>query len=473
MQGNVLGQAGGRIKINAIIEEYKVASGENVRTGDFVQYINEASNQQKQLSNSTDSGSCIQAVKISDNKVLILHSRDGNITNKTHYYYLYGIVCQIEGDTIITGIDTQICSTQTSAYSSSIVLLDNEKVFIAHSYTSWKLYGTVCTINGTSISAGKNTSINSSEYTAATITALKLSENKVVILHGTGGILSESSLTATICTIDGTTITKNSSTKLGETNTGDKISAIALKDNKVFIAHSYSISHYLHYTICEINNNEITVIASSSLSNLALSGYYQISITLLTDTKIVVVYGNNQKHLYGLICDINTDITELITGVDTRLSTELNTGIYQPAVKINNDEVSITHYLGKNYLLYNTICKIKGMEIIVENSIQLLDTSLLSGYGISAILLDNNYICISYGYNANNTNYPNLYLLCTSIKYGVQIIKSPLEEVLGVAKTKGREGQIVQVYIPKLSEYICTENENRIITENGEEIRNE
>ena len=69
MQGNVLGQAGGRIKINAIIEEYKVASGENVRTGDFVQYINEASNQQKQLSNSTDSGSCIQAVKISDNKV--------------------------------------------------------------------------------------------------------------------------------------------------------------------------------------------------------------------------------------------------------------------------------------------------------------------------------------------------------------------------------------------------------------------
>lgn len=40
MQGNVLGQLGGGIKINGIIEEYKVASGENVRVGEFVKYIN-------------------------------------------------------------------------------------------------------------------------------------------------------------------------------------------------------------------------------------------------------------------------------------------------------------------------------------------------------------------------------------------------------------------------------------------------
>lgn len=40
MQGNILGQTGGGLKINGIIEEYKVISGGNVRVGDFVKYIN-------------------------------------------------------------------------------------------------------------------------------------------------------------------------------------------------------------------------------------------------------------------------------------------------------------------------------------------------------------------------------------------------------------------------------------------------
>lgn len=39
MQGNVLGQAGANLKINGIIEEYKVASGGNIRGGDFVKFI--------------------------------------------------------------------------------------------------------------------------------------------------------------------------------------------------------------------------------------------------------------------------------------------------------------------------------------------------------------------------------------------------------------------------------------------------
>lgn len=40
MQGNILGQTGGGLKINGIIEEYKVASGGNVRAGDFVKFVN-------------------------------------------------------------------------------------------------------------------------------------------------------------------------------------------------------------------------------------------------------------------------------------------------------------------------------------------------------------------------------------------------------------------------------------------------
>lgn len=40
MQGNVLGQTSGGLKINGIIEEYKVASGGNIRAGDFVKFIN-------------------------------------------------------------------------------------------------------------------------------------------------------------------------------------------------------------------------------------------------------------------------------------------------------------------------------------------------------------------------------------------------------------------------------------------------
>lgn len=52
-------------------------------------------------------------------------------------------------------------------------------------------------------------------------------------------------------------------------------------------------------------------------------------------------------------------------------------------------------------------------------------------------------------------------------------LKNKEEEILGIAKTKGTEGQTVKVYVPKLAEYISTEEGNRIISEEGEEIRNE
>ena len=537
MQGNVLGQAGGGLKINGIIQEYKVASGGKIRAGDFVKFVNGEGDgtigTDTQLSTKSYSGCTHSAVQIDTNKVFIAHKGDSSSylygivctinettitvgvdtkistisnsgerylavqidTNKVFishssdnstgsYDYLYGIVCTIEGTTITTGTDKKIGANSTTGYSNSIIKLDTDKVFIIHTgggvNSSNYPYGIVCTINNTTITTGTDTRLSSRSYSGYDVSKpVQIDTNKLFITYGSDSYVNSTNyLYGLVFTIEGTTITTGIDKRLSTVvYSGHNPSIMKLDTDKVLITHgSESISkitNYLYGIICTIERTIIKNGSDIKLSTIGYSGYSHSAIQIDTN-KVLITHGSNTNgnstnYLYGMICTINN--TTITVEIDTQLSTVIDSGYSPSIIKIDTDKIFIVHKGGTNSHLYKIVCTVEGTSITAGTDTELC-TIDNSGYRYSIVQIGTNELFVLHSSGENDTtNY--LYGIGYMKETIVNEIKTLTDKICGIAKTKGTEGQTVKVYIPKLPEYICTEDENRIISENGEEIRNE
>ena len=192
--------------------------------------------------------------------VFIAHSKDSS------YYYLYGIVCTISGTTITAGTDTSLVESEYAGRHISAQVLPNGNVFIAHSlnYSYEYLYGIVCAISGTNITKGTDTAIATSSDSGFSISAQVLPNGKVFVAHS--HTTNTNYLYGVIVTINGTAITKGSDTALNtNTQTAYVISSVLLANGGVFIAHSHS-GYYLYaqiFGVDETNNkptNQVVVL---------------------------------------------------------------------------------------------------------------------------------------------------------------------------------------------------------------------
>jgi len=478
MQGNVLGQTGSGLKINGIIEEYQVASGGKVNAGDFVTFINNYGllGKSTQLSTGSLAGQGISAIKLSENKIFIAHSHNPS-------YRLYGVVCTIDGTSISMGTDTQLSTIEDSGIYTSTVILSENKVFIAHSYnsSSYYLYGIVCTIEGESITAGTDTSLSSITKSGYGISATKLSDNKILITHCYGK--SDFYLYGMVCTIDGTKIIKGTDTQLSTKNySGSNISAVTLSENKVFITYTYNKSttitnYYLYGIVCTIEGMNIT---KETDTELGAGGDYKngMSQAVLSDNKVIICYIYNYSY-YGMVCTI--DETSITKGTSTKLtegfinpsSSNLDTNYSISVVTLPENKAFITYnyYTGTTsshyHELYAIMCMIDETTITINENIKLIPETLYDGYNISPVALLGKKVFIAYGYK-------ELWGIMYNESIGnIDTIKNLEEKIFGIAKTKGKSEEMIKIYRPKASEYISTEDGNRIITENGEEIKYE
>ncbi|MDV3426961.1 MAG: hypothetical protein LIR50_07210, partial [Bacillota bacterium] len=170
---------GGVNIVNGIIEQY-LAENETIDANTFVEFINNmTTGTDTTLISISDAYPNAIAVLIDTDKVFIAHN-DGN-------GYLNGIVCTISGTTITAGTDTSLSPYGGNSYQyASAVLIDTDKVFIAHRYGDY-LAGIVCTISGTTITAGTDTTLVSSSNTYQYASTVLIDTNKVFIAHNGNG----------------------------------------------------------------------------------------------------------------------------------------------------------------------------------------------------------------------------------------------------------------------------------------------
>ena len=425
-------EAGGGVEINGLIEEYKVLAGENVSAGDFVEFVN---NVNKELN--TSSVSCYyppSCVLLEENKVFIAHG-DGS-----SYATLYGTIVEING-TKMTATSKQLNSSCN--YAPSCVLLEHNKVFIAHSHTnsSSYLYGTIVEIDGSTMTATStqlNVEVRSCNNSPSCVL---LEENKIFIAHQ---YTNSSYLYGTIVEIDGTTMTATSTQLNSESySCYYSPSCVLVEENKVFIAHMFSSgSRYLYGTIVTINETTMTS-TSKQLNSNSYSCYYYPSCILLESNKVFIVHPYSSIYkLYGTIVEINGTTMKAT-------SKQLNSNNYScylagSCILLEPNKVFIAHGYTNTYLLYKTIVEINGTEMTATFE-EINDSNYsCNNNAPSCVLLEPNKVFIAHPNGKGSSSYKYLY---GTIYFGNEA-KPTTSTIKGVAKTSGTGGDTIQVYVP-------------------------
>ena len=242
-------------------------------------------------------------------------------------------------DAVVPGADTNLATVPSeSYYAMCAVALDASKVFIVLHGENY-LYGVVCTISGTTITAGTIAQVTPVNALSNYVSAVALDSSRVFITCAR----IESRLCGVVCTINGTTITAGTDTQLSTvTNSYYYASAVALGINRVFVAHRNG--RYLYGVVCTINGTTITAGTDTQLST-GVDSYFWNSATLIdTDTVFIAHYGDS--YLYGVVCTING--TTITAGTDTQLSSTSTVAMLVSAVALNTNQVFVAHRIGGN-----------------------------------------------------------------------------------------------------------------------------
>lgn len=334
------------------------------------------------------------------------------------------MVCTIDGTTITAGTETLLYNTGSETnYTASAVLVESNKVFIDFDYWEYKY-----------------------DYDTHTYNFSSLSLNGI------------------ICTVEGTEITVGSRQILKTSSKqyyGEVISVL-VDTNKICLILEYTegkISN-LKGLICTIDGAEVIVGTIVELAIPIRDRLFEdlISVIPIDTNKVFITfscasyveYENNIStvNLYGLVCKvvgseiIVEELKSLITLNTDKALKALSTTL------IKQDELYITFALAEK--LYRIICTIYGTSIEIISDMQLI-SNLLQNTTISAIssvLIDKNKVFIANGYKKNNENaycINGIVNLTNNIKKANRLQSN----ILGIAKNSGTEGDTIKVIVPE------------------------
>ena len=424
-----IGNIDAGIVINGVIEQYKVQAGETISAGDFVEFVNTNGTMSAGSPTVFNSASThyISAVTLNENKVLVSYRDNGN------GYYGTAVVLTIN-DMSITKGSPVVFESASVDYISAVKLSEN-KVLVSYRDNGNSGYGTaiVLTINGTSITKGSPIVFESGSTTH--ISAVSLNENKVLVSYRDGG--NSGYGTAIVLTINESSITAGSPIVF-ESASVDYISAVSLNENKVLVSYrDIGNSNYGTAIVLTINGTSITK-GSPIVFNSDSASY--ISAVTLNENKVLVSYRDNGNSHYGTAIVLTINGTTITTGspiVFESASTE-----YISAVKLNENKVLVSYadYGNSGYgtaivLTINGTSITKGSPIVFNSA---------STYYISAVVLNENKVLVSYTDDGNSA-----YGTATTINISgdeTSIKKSTSKQTIhGVAQATGAAGQTIPV----------------------------
>lgn len=443
----------GGLKVHGVVEKYKVAAGENVRAGDFVEFIKDVEVSNDTLLNSSSfSGRFISAVALDEKRVFIAHSVDTP-------YYLYGCIVTIDNSSMAISEDIQLSTMPYSGYGLSTTLIGEDKIFISFSTNSHNMYGLVCVIENETIDCGYCTLLQS--YFCGDRTSVeKIDENKVFIALGyteTSSGVNQTfyALHGLVCKINGLEIISGNLTKLYTNNSTEyDVSVVVLEANKVFIAHSCYSYYELNGIVCTIDDTEITSGTNTTLYSLGECAS-KISATLVSKDKVFIACSrlstsssSTSNSVYGVACTI-TDMT---------ISAGEGKVLAKDEVSKNGGDVSVVSF-GKNRVqvfysgglekgyLYGIGCEVYQNTIYQLGVKQQLSDIYHSNDSISAVCLNKHSSLIMHSGGKTSSSYYLMFGMLYDLF--VRSNNDYSDRMLGIAKTSGKNGQQIKVIAAK------------------------
>jgi hypothetical protein len=297
-----------KLRINALLADYVIASGENINAGDLVEFIsNQAKKSLITVTSSTPtvyrSGSTnwISATKLDSTKVLVAYQDGSNLDYGT------AIVLTISGTTITAG--TAVFFESATTNNISATTLDSTKVLVAYQDAGNFGFGTavVLSISGTTITAGTPVVFESAntDYISATT----LDSTKVLVAYRDNG--NSGFGTSVVLSISGTAITAGTPVVFESANTA-YISATTLDSTKVLVAYrDLGNSSFGTSVVLSISGTAITV-GTPVVFRSANTG--EISATTLNSSKVLVAYGDLGNSSFGTAVILSISGTSISVG---------------------------------------------------------------------------------------------------------------------------------------------------------------
>lgn len=435
MRGRTNVHGGGSI-VNSIIEEYTVASGGNVKAGEFVRYVNDNN---LDITNSMfGNNQCekLDMILLNDKKVFIVYKENFNLN---------GVICEINNDTISFSPSLAISTGVISLKKISLVKLKDNKIVVVRDENNY-IVATLCNISD-SITIENTYNITSCTNLIG-LKSFLLCNNKFCIVFGKTSLLQ-----AVICEISNNSIEIGSILTLDtKYYSGESFAASKVEDNKFIVVHggaNSSNTNHLYGMICTINGNMITKHNDTILKDATqqLNAGYVTGIVMLEKNKFCIA-----NSLAVSICKIKGN--NIIMYPEVRLISDNYYDNSQPIVlgknnlffqftKKTTDYAYYGHHLWCK--VYNNIVNVE-MEKELENSVSTSSNYIVS----STLVINNNLLFLIRCSQYSNFNY---YL----IKHHYNEISKALgfeKNILGLAKTSGSSGKTIKVYVPKESEEI-------------------
>lgn len=406
------GSGGGDIAINGIIEQYKVNAGATVNAGDFVEFVNRYGGG----TFDTIGISSVSACKLGDS-VLVAYHNGGYVVN--------AVVLSFNGVNIEAGQKFTVTEpTGGSVRSVSVsALTDNKAIMACNLPIDGK--HTVCVkvleIDGATITAGEINQVGAGSYQSVTV----LTESKAVLVY------SSDTAYATVLNIDETAITCYSK----------KLSDIR--------------SNYRHISVTKLSENTVLMSAENSLCVLSISGnsissgnaYYIVTsnypaiVVGLSANKAAFCYTDSSG--YGVVATFSIDGIALSMGQSYRFTS--NGNIYTVCALSENKVLLL--YTGESDK-YGKAIVVTFSDTITANNFSALDYNDITC--ASVVAFSPTSALVTYGNGTGvfaSLSIDGDTITADSAEIGtyVQPATSRLHNV-GVAKTSGTEGQMVDVY---------------------------
>lgn len=258
----------------------------------------------------------IQLLLLQDGRPLLLHSGyESSSSSYSSYYYLFGKILNISGDTITTEATATIASGQYIARMFDAILLSDGRVFATFcgdsgsTSTRYYLRYRFLTISNTTITAAGDYLTTSYITTPIYMTSVELPDNRVLVVHGWGlssGYVAAYSL---LRVADGaSTLISRNTNLFVKSYVACQLNSIVLPDGRVYVkatggnSSTYPLAHIL------ITIDGTTVNAKYvELSSFSYSGNCRGSLHLIGDKVLLIHKGtmaSDSQTYYLYACKI-------------------------------------------------------------------------------------------------------------------------------------------------------------------------
>ena len=424
------GSGSSGLDINGLLKQALVKEGTTVFKGDFVSLI-----ESLRTSSSTYTGYGARIIEVTENVYFAVTGYNSN--------RMFAYVIQCSKNSITTTVK-QINSTTNSCYGRPILVKINDTtVFIAHSYSgSWYLYGTVVTIDGTTITVQKTSQLSSASasfytgaqgYDSLQGTGLLYDTNKVLICVPYGGYYNCYAFRFEI---------------------GEDFSITQIGD------YLNVVPTYQLIRNCQLVNDSTVLVtscgASSNASNGQYGGIYKINLEDWTSTVVMnrlpalsgetkrarsyalnettMLYVTNDTATTFQICLIDIPNQSIIFQTQTNTPFKIEFDIQ----KIGVDKFAV---LGR--------ASTTGGLMILQtknNTVEVLETyTLKTTIGINGEVGD-----IVYDENLGAFIYYGSYAMLIYLTPYATPISTNSDTIGGVAKDDGNSGDLIEVFVPNV-----------------------